>query len=63
MTRSREYTEDILDVYLVLYNEVWPNGVSDDERQDLEALGRKEGQINQRTREEYYKSQIEKEIL
>lgn len=63
MTDNRTYTEAILEAYIALFNERWPNGISEEEKQDLEALGRKEGEINKQIRQEYYKSQKEREVL
>lgn len=57
MTNDNNYVNYILDEYVKRYNEIWPNGISDEERMDLEALGRKQAEIDQQIREEYYRNQ------
>lgn len=48
------YIDTILDNYVARFNELWPNGISEEERLDLESLGRKEAEINQQVRQDYY---------
>ena len=56
-----EYINAILDNYVARFNELWPNGISEEERLDLESLGRKEAEINQQVRQDYYQQKRVKE--
>jgi hypothetical protein len=50
-----DYVEFIRYAYIIRRNEMWPNGISEAERLDLEALGRKEAKVSQKVREDYYR--------